>query len=127
VLSVSLASDIGITLIAALGLCIVSGLCGQINFGQPAFMAMGAYVSGIFSTRWGLPFPLALLSAGLLAAMFGLVFGLPALRLKGLYLVVATLCRHDDRALCHKPYEESDRQVRWNEGARGQHSRLCLR
>ncbi len=90
VLSVSLAIDIGITLIAVLGLCIVSGLCGQINFGQPAFMAMGAYVSGILSTRWDLPFPLAIVSAGLLAAVFGLVFGLPALRLKGLYLVVAT-------------------------------------
>lgn len=75
---------------AALSLTLLMGLAGQLHFGFAAVMAIGAY-SAIHMTRAGLPFELALLGGGVSAALIGTAFGFAALRVKGLYLVMATL------------------------------------
>ncbi|MDY6880935.1 MAG: branched-chain amino acid ABC transporter permease [Desulfatiglans sp.] len=80
-----------ISLISVLGLNIVTGYCGQINVGQAAFMAVGAYTSGILTHHYGFNFWIAFPCAGLVAAATGILFGLPSLRLKGFYLAMATL------------------------------------
>jgi branched-chain amino acid transport system permease protein len=85
---------IGIAIIGALGLNILIGFTGQISIGHAAFLAVGAYGAAILEVRVGLPFYLAIPGAGLLTAVFGLIFGLPSLRLKGLYLAIATLAAH---------------------------------
>jgi branched-chain amino acid transport system permease protein len=85
---------IGIAVIGALGLNILVGFTGQISIGHAAFLAVGAYATAILETKAGLPFYLAIPAAALLTAAFGLVFGIPSLRLKGLYLAIATLAAH---------------------------------
>jgi len=85
---------IGIAVIGALGLNILVGYTGQISIGQAAFLAVGAYATAILEAKAGLPFFLAIPAAALLTSLFGLVFGLPSLRLKGLYLAIATLAAH---------------------------------
>mgnify|MGYP001119618168 CR=1 FL=1 len=80
-----------ITLIVVLGLYVLTGLCGQISVGQAAFMAVGAYTSTILIAKVGLPFLVSLVCAGLVAGLIGLIFGLPSLKVKGFYLVVATI------------------------------------
>lgn len=75
---------------ATLSLTLLMGLAGQLHFGFAAVMAIGAYTS-IHLSRAGLPFELALLGAGLVSAVIGCIFGAAALRVKGLYLVMATL------------------------------------
>ncbi len=81
----------GIAIVAALGLNILTGLTGQISLGHAAFVAIGAYTSAILATRLGLPFWLTIPAAGLVAALFGILLGFPCLRLKGLYLAMATM------------------------------------
>ena len=85
---------IGIAIIGALGLNILLGYTGQISIGQAAFLAVGAYSTAILEAKVGLPFYLALPLAALLTAAFGLVFGIPSLRLRGLYLAIATLAAY---------------------------------
>ena len=80
-----------ITMIAVFGLSILTGYTGQINIGQSAFMGVGAYTSAVLATNFGLPFWVALPCAGIMAGLVGLVFGAPALKVKGLYLALATL------------------------------------
>lgn len=87
----NLANQIAIATISAIGLNILVGYTGQISLGQGAFMAVGAYSAGIFAARFGLPIYLNVPLACLLTAAVGVVFGLPSLRLKGLYLAMATL------------------------------------
>lgn len=82
--------QIGIAAIGAIGLNILVGYTGQISLGQGGFLAVGAYTSGLLVARLGWPFPLAMAVAVLLTATVGAFFGLPALRLKGLYLAIAT-------------------------------------
>jgi branched-chain amino acid transport system permease protein len=78
--------------LAAVGVNILVGYCGQISLGSGAFMAVGAYAAYNFFVRVeGMPLLVALLLGGLSAMLFGMVFGLPSLRVKGLYLAVATL------------------------------------
>lgn len=77
--------------LAALGLNIVSGYAGLISMGQAAFMALGAFSAVIGYGRFGVPVPLAILLGGAVAALVGVVVGTPSLRIKGLYLMVATL------------------------------------
>ena len=78
--------------LAAVGVNILVGYCGQISLGSGAFMAVGAYAAYNFHVRVeGLPLIVALLLGGVCAMLFGMVFGLPSLRVKGLYLAVATL------------------------------------
>jgi len=78
--------------LAALGLNILVGYCGQISLGTGAFMAVGAYAAYNFFVRiQGMPLIVALLLGGLCATVVGVLFGIPSLRIKGLYLAVATL------------------------------------
>jgi branched-chain amino acid transport system permease protein len=78
--------------LAALGVNILVGYCGQISLGSGAFMAAGAYGAYNFFVRIpGMPLVPAILLGGLCATAFGILFGLPSLRVKGLYLAVATL------------------------------------
>jgi branched-chain amino acid transport system permease protein len=78
--------------LAALGLNVLVGYCGQISLGTGAFMAVGAYAAYNFSVRIdGMPLLLSLLLGGACATVVGVLFGIPSLRIKGLYLAVATL------------------------------------
>jgi branched-chain amino acid transport system permease protein len=85
------ANLIGFAIIAALGLNILTGCTGQISLGHAAFVGVGGYATAILMTRVGLPFWVALPLAGIVAALLGLVIGIPSLRVKGLYLCIATL------------------------------------
>ena len=91
---VNLMNYIAISIIAVLGLQIVMGYCGQVSFGQAAFMAVGAFSSAIFSAKLGLPFWVAMPLAGLFTGLAGVVGGGPSLRVKGFYLALATLAIH---------------------------------
>jgi len=78
--------------LAAIGLNLLTGYAGQLSLGTAAFMAVGAFAAYNFVLRVpGIPLLLAFVLAGLCAALVGIVFGLPSLRIKGFYLAVATL------------------------------------
>lgn len=78
--------------LAAVGVNILVGYCGQISLGSGAFMAVGAYAAyNTFVRIEGMPLLVALLSGGFFATLVGMFFGIPSLRVKGLYLAVATL------------------------------------
>ena len=78
--------------LAAMGVNVLVGYCGQISLGSGAFMAVGAYGAyNIFMRIPGMPLIPSLILGGLCATVFGILFGLPSLRVKGLYLAVATL------------------------------------
>jgi len=81
----------GIYVIATLGLYFVVGLCGQFSLAQGAFFALGAYGLALLQLKLGFPAPLAMLGGALLATGFGLIVGLPTLRLRGHYLAMATI------------------------------------
>ena len=76
--------------IALLGLNILTGYNGQISLGHGAFYALGAYTTAIMIDRWSVPYGLTIPVAGLLCLVVGFLFGIPALRLEGLYLALAT-------------------------------------
>src|SRR5512142_2730937 len=80
-----------IAVVAATGLNILTGFTGQISLGNAAFLAVGAYSTAFLAGRLGLPFPVVIPAAGIMTAGVGMIFGIPSLRLKGLYLAVATL------------------------------------
>jgi branched-chain amino acid transport system permease protein len=80
-----------IAVVGALGLNILVGYTGQISIGHGALMSVGAYTAANLITRWGAPFWLALPAGGVMAAAIGVVIGIPSLRIKGLYLAIATL------------------------------------
>jgi branched-chain amino acid transport system permease protein len=86
---------IGIAAIGAIGLNILVGFTGQISLGQGGFLAVGAFTSALLAGRAGLPIPLAVAGAVVVTATAGAVVGLPALRLKGLYLAIATLASQE--------------------------------
>jgi branched-chain amino acid transport system permease protein len=88
-------NTIGIAVIGAVGLNILVGFTGQISLGQGGFLAVGAFTSGLLVQRAGLPVPLAMLAAVLVTAAAGAIVGLPALRLKGLYLAIATIASQE--------------------------------
>ncbi len=87
---VSLACMVGIHCIAAAGLNIMTGYTGLISLGHAAFMGVGCYTAA-WLAKQGVPFFVTLPAAGAMAAALGLLVGLPSLRIKGLYLAVATL------------------------------------
>lgn len=82
---------LGIYIIAALGLNLITGVTGQFSFGHAAFLAIGAYGAAILTVKYQVPFYGALLAGGLLAAVAGIIIGFPALRLTGDYLGIVTL------------------------------------
>jgi branched-chain amino acid transport system permease protein len=77
--------------IGAIGLNVLVGYTGQISLGQGAFLAIGAYTCGLLMVYFQVPWVIAVLAGAVLTALAGGAFGLPSLRLKGLYLAVATL------------------------------------
>ena len=81
----------GITVITCLGLNILTGYCGQLNVGQSAFVMVGAFTSALLGAYLGWSFWASVIPAGLAAAAVGAVFGVPSVRLKGLYLALTTL------------------------------------
>ena len=91
----TLANQIAIATVGAIGLNILVGYTGQISLGQGAFMAIGAYGAGLMTLRMGLPWGVSIILASLLTAAVGVFFGLPSLRLKGLYLAMATLAAQE--------------------------------
>ena len=85
---------IGIAVISVHGLNILTGYCGQISIGHVGFMAVGAYTSTILTAKFGWSFWPALPCAALAAGVAGLIFGLPSLKIKGFYLIMATIAAH---------------------------------
>jgi len=88
---VSILNLILIAVVGALGLNILVGYTGQISIGHGAFMSVGAYTAANLANRLGSPWPVNLLAGGLMAALIGAIVGIPSLRIKGLYLAIATL------------------------------------
>jgi branched-chain amino acid transport system permease protein len=86
-----LMKEIGIFLIAALGLNLILGFTGQFTMGHAAFMSIGAYGSAIMTKNFNMPFPIALLVGIILAGILAALIGYPILRLKGDYLAICTL------------------------------------
>ncbi|MFN2342785.1 MAG: branched-chain amino acid ABC transporter permease, partial [Desulfonatronovibrio sp.] len=82
---VSLLVMINIAVIGAVSLNLLTGSCGQISLGHGAFIGVGAYSSGVLTLN-GWPFLPALILAGGITAFVGMIFGIPSLRLKGIYL-----------------------------------------
>jgi branched-chain amino acid transport system permease protein len=80
-----------VNVLLCLGFYVIFGLSGILSLAHAAFMAIGAYASGIASTRYGWPFPAAVLLAVLVAAGTGALLGIPTLRLKSHYLVLVTI------------------------------------
>jgi branched-chain amino acid transport system permease protein len=76
--------------VAGLGIMLLAGFSGLLSLGHAAFLGVGAYTQ-IYLTNAGVPFPVAMAGAGALAALAGVIVGLPALRVKGIYLAIATL------------------------------------
>src|SRR2546423_5535373 len=87
----SIANLVWIAIIGAVGLNILVGYTGQVSIGHGAFMSVGAYTAANRATRLGSPWPVNLLAGGLMAALVGAVVGIHSLRIKGLYLAIATL------------------------------------
>jgi branched-chain amino acid transport system permease protein len=77
--------------IAVVGLMVLTGYTGLVSLATGAFLGVGAYTTANIASRYGWPMPVGVLAGTLLAALIGALFGLPALRLKGLYLAITTL------------------------------------
>ena len=90
-----MANQVAIATVGAIGLNILVGYTGQISLGQGAFMAIGAYSAGLLTLNLGLPWGVSIGLACLISAAAGTFFGLPSLRLKGLYLAIATLAAQE--------------------------------
>jgi branched-chain amino acid transport system permease protein len=86
-----LANLMGVLAIAALGLNILTGFTGQISLGHAAFMGVGGFGAAFLAARLSVPFWLAVPAGGVMACLAGVVVGVPSLRIKGLYLAIATL------------------------------------
>ncbi|QNU03857.1 branched-chain amino acid ABC transporter permease [Peribacillus butanolivorans] len=82
---------IGINIILAASLHLIIGVTGQFSIGHAGFLAVGAYASAVMTMKLQMPFTVALIVGGLVAALAGLIIGIPSLRLKGDYLAIATL------------------------------------
>jgi len=88
---VSILDLILIAVVGALGLNILVGYTGQISIGHGAFMSVGAYTAANLVVHLGAPFWITIPAGGLMAALIGAVVGIPSLRIKGIYLAIATL------------------------------------
>jgi branched-chain amino acid transport system permease protein len=82
---------LGVNIIVTHGLNIMTGYTGLLSLGHGAFVGVGAYTVALAQIHLGLPFYITIPLAGIVAALIGIAFGLPSLRIRGLYLVIATL------------------------------------
>jgi len=80
-----------IAMVAVAGLQITIGMAGLLNLGQSAFVGVGAFTAATLYANYGVPMPLCIAAAGLAAGLVSVVFSLPALRIKGLYLALTTI------------------------------------
>lgn len=94
VLWLELANQVLLASVGALALMLLTGYAGQISLGHAGLLAAGAFTTGILFKELGAPFWITLPASALLGAAIGLLFGLPSLRLRGLYLAVSTLALH---------------------------------
>ena len=83
-------ANVAVFVVAILGLNLLTGYSGQISLGNGAFMAIGGYTTALLVARLGVPYALTIPLSGLLAAAAGVMIGIPALRLRGIYLALAT-------------------------------------
>jgi branched-chain amino acid transport system permease protein len=88
---VTWASLVGIAVIGAVGLMLLTGYAGLVSLGHGAFLAVGAYTAAMLATRHGMPFWICLPAGGVVAAFIGLIVGLPSVRVRGIYLAIATI------------------------------------
>ncbi|MBZ0128112.1 MAG: branched-chain amino acid ABC transporter permease [Rhodobacteraceae bacterium] len=91
---VDLAAQVFLASIGALSLMLLTGIAGQISLGHAGLIAAGAFTAGILFKEFALPFWVTIPAAALVGAGIGVLFGLPSLRLRGLYLAVSTLALH---------------------------------
>ena len=96
---------LAVTIVAVLGLHILTGLCGQISIGHAAFVGVGAYTVAIITAKSGINGWLCLPLCGISAGIIGLIFGLPAFRLKGFYLAISTLAASYIIVWCFQHFE----------------------
>ena len=89
-----LACQVFLACVGALSLMLLTGYAGQISLGHAGLMAAGAFTVGILFRETNAPFWITLPAAALVGALLGIIFGLPSLRLRGLYLAVSTLALH---------------------------------
>jgi branched-chain amino acid transport system permease protein len=89
-----LASQVYIAFIGAAALMLLTGFAGQISLGHAGFIAAGAYTTAILFKELSAPFWATFPASGLVGAILGIIFGLPSLRLKGVYLALSTLAMH---------------------------------
>jgi branched-chain amino acid transport system permease protein len=100
-----LASQVFLNAIGALALMLLTGYAGQISLGHAGLLAAGAYTAGIMFRELNAPFWLTLPASAITGALLGVIFGLPSLRLRGLYLAVSTLALHFVVAYLGNEYE----------------------
>jgi branched-chain amino acid transport system permease protein len=91
---IDLANQVFLAAIGALSLMLLTGYAGQISLGHAGLLAAGAFTVGILFKEWNAPFWITIPAAAVVGALLGVVFGLPSLRLRGLYLAVSTLALH---------------------------------
>jgi len=104
---VDLAAQSAIAVVGALALNILTGYAGQLSLGHAALLGVGGFATGIAATEVGVPWPLDIAVAMVAGAVVGFVLGLPALRLRGLYLVLATVAAHFIAVYAFSHYQSS--------------------
>ncbi|MBI4768175.1 MAG: branched-chain amino acid ABC transporter permease [Deltaproteobacteria bacterium] len=100
-----------ITALAVIGLNVIAGYAGVMSLGNAAFMGIGAYSAAILASQAGIPWWLALLIGALAAMLIGTLIGIPALRLRGIYLLMATLALHMITAFAMNHYETATKRL----------------
>lgn len=93
-LALDLANQVLLGCVGAVALMLLTGYAGQISLGHAGLLAAGAFTTGILFKEFGAPFWVTLPASALVGGVLGLLFGLPSLRLRGLYLAVSTLALH---------------------------------
>ena len=93
-LVLDLANQVLLVSVGAVALMLLTGCAGQISLGHAGLLAAGAFTTGILFKEFGAPFWVTLPASAVVGALIGLAFGLPSLRLRGLYLAVSTLALH---------------------------------
>jgi branched-chain amino acid transport system permease protein len=91
---IDVANQIFLAVIGSLALMLLTGYAGQISLGHAGLLAAGAYTVGVLHQEYGAPFWITIPSSAIAGALLGLIFGLPSLRLRGVYLAVSTLALH---------------------------------